>query len=221
MSQLKAVLFDLDGTLIDTAPDFVRVLNLLRAEQNLPPLPDEAIRAQVSNGARALIKLGFNLTEDDEHFQKRLDRLLELYLDGLAIHSDLFAGLNNTLNLLESRRIPWGIVTNKPSRYTTPLLERLDLHTRCAVTVCPDQVTHKKPHPEPLLLACQQLGVSPQQTLYIGDHIRDIEAGRRAGNKTVAAAWGYIEPDDSPTLWGADYLAASPEMLLQFILKLL
>lgn len=217
MTNIAAVLFDLDGTLVDTAPDFVRVLNQVRAFDNLPPLPYELIRSQVSNGARALVKLGFNLAEHDPGFDERLQRLLEHYEAGLAVESHLFPGLDHCLAWLEQRDIPWGVVTNKPSRYTVPLLRGLALDQRCAVTVCPDHVTHKKPHPEPLLTACDWLSVDPARTVYVGDHIRDIEAGKAAGNITLAAAWGYVEQDSRVEQWLADDVVQTPADLQRWL----
>ena len=214
---IAAVLFDLDGTLVDTAPDFVRILNQLRTDEDLSPLPYDVIRNQVSNGARALIRLGFDITDEDADFASRLDRLLQRYEQELARESHLFAGLEQTLALLEARNIPWGVVTNKPSRYTGPLLKGLHLEQRCAVTVCPDHVNHRKPHPEPLLTACKQLAVDPLQTIYVGDHLRDVEAGKAAGNFTVAAAWGYLTEDDDISGWQADLIANTPADLLQYL----
>ncbi|MEZ5511367.1 MAG: HAD-IA family hydrolase [Gammaproteobacteria bacterium] len=218
MTHIAAVLFDLDGTLVDTAPDFVRVLNQLRADDQLAPLPYDTIRNQVSNGARALVKLGFALEEASDDFARRLEKLLALYEQGLAVESKLFDGLDTSLRWLEQRNIPWGVVTNKPSRYTLPLLRGLQLDQRCAVTVCPDHVTHKKPHPEPLLTACDWLSVDPLKTLYVGDHIRDIEAGRAAGNITIAAAWGYLEQDTDIKDWQADVILQTPAQLQAFLL---
>lgn len=218
MTNIAAVLFDLDGTLVDTAPDFVRVLNQLRADDQLPPLPYDAIRNQVSNGARALVKLGFALEETSDDFAHRLEKLLALYEQGLAVESKLFDGLDASLRWLEQRNIPWGVVTNKPSRYTLPLLRGLKLDQRCAVAICPDHVTHKKPHPEPLLTACDWMSVDPQQTIYVGDHIRDIEAGRAAGNYTIAAAWGYLEQDTNIDDWQADIILQTPAQLQAFLL---
>ena len=219
MNTIAAVLFDLDGTLVDTAPDFVRVLNQLRAEDQLPPLPYDVIRNQVSNGARALVKLGFELEEDSDGFTNRLQALLHLYETGLAQESHVFPGLNESLLWLEQRGIPWGVVTNKPSRYTLPLLRGLNLDQRCAVAVCPDHVTHKKPHPEPLLTACDWLSVDPLHTIYVGDHVRDIESGKAAGNFTIAAAWGYLEQDTDIQTWQADLVINDPSELQSFLTR--
>lgn len=210
---IAAVLFDLDGTLVDTAPDFVRILNQLRSADNLPPLPYDLIRSQVSNGARALVKLGFDLPENSDAFAAKLESLLKLYEKELAQESRLFNGLNEALELLELHDVPWGVVTNKPSRYTIPLLKGLKLDQRCAVAVCPDHVENKKPHPEPLLTACEWISVPPSQTLYVGDHARDIEAGRAAGNTTIAAAWGYLSPGENVSDWQADFILHTPQEL--------
>ena len=216
-SPIEAVLFDLDGTLIDTAPDFVRVVNLLRQENNLPPIAAQRVRAQVSNGARALITLAFDLKEGEDGFAEKLQQLLDLYLNNLAEESTLFNGLNELLEVLEQQNIPWGIVTNKPRRYTVPLLEGLNLTERCAVVICPDDVTHKKPHPEPLLMACDAINAAPNKTLYVGDHIRDIASGNSAQNSTIAVSWGYIDEGEDLTLWNADHIIHTSEELLQLL----
>ena len=208
---LQAVLFDLDGTLIDTAPDFILTLNALRQHHHLPELEAEQIRSQVSNGARALIALGFGHEQDNPHFQSQLTELLDRYEQHLSVASRVFTGLDTALNLLESRRIPWGIVTNKPSRFTLPLIEQLNLSERCATAICPDHVTNRKPHPEPIFKACGEIGVDARHTLYVGDHARDIEAGRRAGNITVAAGWGYLNPGEQASDWQADVTCATPD----------
>jgi len=216
---LEAVLFDLDGTLIDTAPDFVRVVNLLRQKNNLPPLAASLIRAQVSNGARALITLAFDLKEGEAGFAEKLQELLELYLSNLAEESALFDGLNELLEVLEQQNIPWGIVTNKPRQYTEPLLAGLNLTERCAIVICPDDVTHKKPHPEPLLMACQAINANPSKTLYVGDHIRDIASGNSAKNSTIAVSWGYIDEGEDLSLWNADHIIHTSEELLQLLVS--
>lgn len=202
----EAVLFDLDGTLLDTAPDFIRVVNQQRILHKLDALAPNLIREAVSNGARALIKLAFDLEEDDDNFVERHTELLALYEESIAKETVFFPGIDLFLKQLEEKSIPWGIVTNKPSRFTLPLLERLRLNDRCSVTVCPDDVTHSKPHPEPLFLACNELNCSPDRSLYIGDHERDIEAGRSAGMITIAARYGYIDTPDRVDDWKADLI---------------
>lgn len=217
MKKLDAVLFDLDGTLIDTAPDFIRLLNQLRAEHDLSALPAAIIRQQVSNGAKALVELGFDLREEDEKFEPLRQQFLDMYYEGLAVETCVFPGLDKLLDELDAHQIPWGIVTNKPSRYTDPLLERLDLARRCATTICPDHVSNRKPHPEPIYKACDALAVSPDNTLYVGDHLRDIESGNNAGNTTVAVSWGYIPEDQSPHDWNADHVIDSATDLIDLI----
>lgn len=201
-----SVLFDLDGTLVDTAPDFVHCLNTQRQRHRLEPLPAPSIRSVVSDGARGLIQLGFGLEPDHPDYTERHTELLDLYGERLAVESRLFEGMDEVLEWLEEHRIPWGVVTNKPSVFTLPLLERLNLANRCGATVCPDHVRQRKPHPESLFLAARQLGISPGGSLYVGDHLRDIEAGRAAGMATVAARYGYIDNPDTVEGWHATHI---------------
>lgn len=206
---IDAVLFDLDGTLVDTAPEFVAVVNQLLQENSRPPLPAQVIRNCVSNGSRALVSLAFGIPENDAAFDALRLRLLELYEQGLGTHSILFPGMENLLATLARDNIRWGVVTNKPSRYTLPLLERMGLAPSNAAIVCPDDVTQSKPHPEPMYLAAKKLERLPARTVYVGDHLRDIQAGRNAGMRTIAALYGYIDADDDPAAWGADFSVAS------------
>lgn len=205
-TQLAAVLFDLDGTLIDTAPDFAVVVNQLCQQHQRPPLEYKAIRATVSHGARALITRAFGLQEGEGEFESLKAQLLQLYSQHLAVKSQLFPGIDKLLQQLEQQAIPWGIVTNKPRLYAQPLLEGLQLSKRCAVLVCPDDVSRTKPDPEPMYLACRQLGCKPSSVIYLGDHRRDIEAGNNAGMATLAVNYGYIEDSDPTLLWQADYI---------------
>jgi phosphoglycolate phosphatase len=216
---LQAVLFDLDGTLLDTAPDFIRSLNRLRNQEGLPALPDEQIRSQVSNGAKALIELGFNVTEGDPRYDDLRQCLLDDYLCGIADETRLFPGMTELLNWLALRQTPWGIVTNKPLRYTVPLLAQLGLTDHCRIAICPDHVQQRKPDPEGLFLACQRLNVEAAKVCYVGDHERDIEAGRRAGMLTITALWGYIDETQTPTDWGADLAFSTPMELLSWLQK--
>lgn len=213
--KFDAVLFDLDGTLIDTAPDFISTLNKLLKEEQRPPLDSDSIRKTVSHGARALITLAFGLQQGDDGFEPLRDRLLNLYAENLSVESCLFSGADRLLAVLEKKQIPWGIVTNKPSLYAIPLVR--DLNLNCSSLVCPDQVTHTKPHPEPLLKAAAELKVSCDRCLYVGDHRRDIEAGQGAGMKTVAALYGYIEDHDAPSSWQADYHIDSIDEILAIL----
>ncbi len=202
---LKAVLFDLDGTLLDTAPDFITVLNQLLTEENCNTLSDDAIRKTVSEGARALITLGFSLKEGDHGFDRLKERLLELYLAGLAKETKPFPGISDLISHLHANEIAWGIVTNKQGAYTTPIMDAMAFHPAPLSTICPDHVNQTKPHPEPLIKACAEIGCELHEAIYIGDHARDIEAGKRAGMVTIAAGYGYIPQGDCPSNWKADH----------------
>lgn len=219
MLHYDAVLFDLDGTLIDTAPDFIAVLNRQRLAHGREPLPPARIRAVVSQGARAVVALGFGdrVDVDSEEFEALRQEFLQSYLRHLADESRLFPGMDTVLEALERRGVPWGIVTNKHSMFTTPLLRALGLEHRCGVAVCPDMVNHGKPHPEPLLKASHALGVPPSRCLYVGDHRRDIEAGRNAGMTTIAAAYGYVLEGESAQDWAADHTVASVDELARLL----
>ncbi|MFN2287258.1 MAG: HAD family hydrolase [Chromatocurvus sp.] len=214
---LRAVILDLDGTLVDTADDFVPVIQTLRAEHALAALPAERIRNSVSNGARALVTLALDLREGDSEFQHWLDRLLDLYAGILGTHSRLFPGVQALLDALHSAGIPWGIATNKPSRFTLPLLDTLAVNPMPGSVICADQVSRGKPDPECLQRNCQDLQCSPSQAIYIGDHARDIEAGRRAGMFTIAATYGYIEAGDNTAPWGADASAGDGRELKSLV----
>jgi len=203
---MKAVLFDLDGTLFDTAPDFVVVLNQLREQEKLPPLADTTIREVVSNGARAMVQLGFGIDEGDRGYAELRERLLDLYLAHLATHTVPFPGIELLLNQLAEHQIAWGIVTNKPSAYTIPLMKAFTHLPTPGAVICPDDVARRKPDPEPILLACTRIGCSPTEAIYVGDHERDIMAGRAAGMPTIACSYGYIDSDDDPASWNADHL---------------
>lgn len=205
-SRTAAVLFDLDGTLVDTAEDFVQVLNVLRARYGLDALPPLKIRNTVSDGARALTALAFGGQEGEPKFEQQRQELLDLYLLEVGTHARLFQGMPETLVALERSGIPWGIVTNKPRVYTERLLQRLALSENCRVLVCPDDVQQAKPNPEGLLLAASTLGIAPSTCVYVGDHVRDIEAGKAAGMRTVAAKFGYIDSPDIVQTWQADFV---------------
>ncbi|MCO4756892.1 MAG: HAD-IA family hydrolase [Oceanospirillaceae bacterium] len=206
MSQpLEAVLFDLDGTVLDTAPDFHWVINQLLAEEGLDPVSLESLREHVSNGARAMVCAAFNIDIENSRFTDLHQRMLSLYLQHLDVHTTPFQGISDLLDWLEQHQVPWGIVTNKPELYTTPVMKGLNLQHRASSIICPDHVTERKPHPEPLFLACTQIGCLPENTLYVGDHIRDIESGRRAGMRTIAAGYGYIDADTDIRSWEADH----------------
>lgn len=211
-TSIECVLFDLDGTLIDTAPDFVAVVKQLLAEHGKPPLSRDSIYHTVSDGARALVKLAFGIDEDHAEFVELTQRLLHLYYQQLQVtDAALYPGLDDLLAKLERQQIPWGIVTNKPEKYTSLLLDKLNLRSRCGTLVCPDHVSQRKPHPEPILLACRQLGVGTERTVYIGDHRRDIEAAKNADVIAIAAAYGYLARDTKIEQWMADFILHSPD----------
>lgn len=211
IARAEAILFDLDGTLIDTAPDFIGVLNRQLQAHGRTPLPPEKIRACVSQGAKAVVALGFadRVDVNSPDFEALRQEFLQNYLKHIADETVLFPGMDALLTMLEARGTPWGIVTNKHSMFTTPLLRALNLDTRCKVTICPDMVTHTKPHPEPMLKAAHHLNVRPEACVYVGDHRRDIEAGRNAGMSTVAVSYGYVLEGDAAADWNADYLVDS------------
>lgn len=202
---IRAVLFDLDGTLLDTAPDFIVVLNQLLAENQRAHLPAETIRAIVSNGARALINLGFGIDDKHTDFETLRVRLLELYAAHIAVFTQPFPGITDLLKTLQARDIPWGIATNKPALYTHLLLKALPFQPPPISIICPEDVKECKPHPESIFLACQQVGCAPHEIIYIGDHKRDIDCGKSAGAITIAAAYGYIGTEEDIASWQADY----------------
>ena len=218
-AQLEAVVFDLDGTLIDTAEEFVVIVQALRAEHGRPPMDPAEIRRSVSNGALALVCLALDLKPTSKEAEQQRLRLLELYTEVLGTTARPYPGIVELLEDLASKGIPWGISTNKPRAYTAPLLERLQIQPPAGSVVCPDDVSHRKPHPESLLLNCRELGCRPANTIYVGDHLRDIEAGRGAGMYTIAATYGYIEAGDEPDSWNADAYAADSHALAGLIFR--
>ncbi len=207
---IDSILFDLDGTLADTAPDLVNALNAIRLTHNLPELPLEIIRPSVSLGGNAMIKLAFDLEEGDSDFDKIRYQFLNHYLENIAQETQLFDGMEELLLSLENDNKTWGIVTNKSSWLTDPLIEALSLEKRAACVVSGDTTQHRKPHPAPILHACNLIQSDPAATIYIGDAQRDIEAGRRAGTKTLIALYGYIDKDEDTDSWCADGMVSSP-----------
>jgi len=211
-----ALLLDLDGTLLDTAPDMGGALNRLRAEHGLEPLPAQVIRPVVSHGAMRLVALGFPEATGDTFEALRL-RFLELYAANLAIGTRLFPGFEAVLEHLDSRGLPWGIVTNKPGWLTDPLLAALGLDRRAACAVSGDTLAERKPHPLPLLHAARLVGVEPGRCVYVGDAERDIQAGRAAGMTTLVAAYGYIAVGEDPMQWQPHGVVATPDELLSWM----
>ena len=216
---LRAVIFDLDGTLIDTAEEFIPIVQRLRAEHGREPMDPQRIRNGVANGAASLVSLGLDLSEDAPEFESKRLRLLDLYSKIVGTLATPYPGIETLLNRLQEHDISWGICTNKARVYTEPLLARLQLHPPPGSVVCPDDVGEGKPHPESLYRNCIDLNCAPHEAIYVGDHRRDIEAGQRAGMYTIAATYGYIEAGDDPSRWGADAQANSSTDLLQLILS--
>jgi phosphoglycolate phosphatase len=216
--RFEAILFDLDGTLVDTAPDMVAVLLGMQRDHEMELLPYDLVRSHVSNGAAALVRLAF---PDADEAQGEIFRLqyLERYEDSVCVDSTLFPDLGVLLDKLDSAGHPWGVVTNKPSRMTGPILEGLGLGDRAACSVSGDTLPQRKPHPAPLLLASRQIGVTPDKIVYVGDASRDIAAGRAAGMLTIAASYGYITEDDDPAGWGADIVVGNTRELAHYLLK--
>lgn len=215
--QLKALLFDLDGTLVDTAPDMVGSLNRVLANHGEPLADIESASKVVSNGGLALIKHGFVNVKDEEFLTSLVTEFLSDYAQFVAEKSRLYPGIKETLELCQQHDIPWGVVTNKPLKLSRSLLDGLDVLADCRILLGGDSLPVKKPHPAPLLHCCMTLNVAASECLYIGDHNRDIEAGRAAGMDTAAALWGYIQDNDLPTSWGADYLLKTPKSLYRLV----
>ena len=216
MADYKSVLFDLDGTLVDTAPDLGFALNTLLQEEGLTALPHELIRPVASNGSAGLLGLGFGLTADDPDFKPLQQRFIRLYQDNIVRGSVLFPGMPEILNFLEKSGMTWGIVTNKPAFLTDPLVQLLHLTERAACVVSGDTTSHAKPHPAPMLHACKLISVAPEDCLYIGDAARDIEAGKNVNMPTIAARYGYIAVNDDPDAWQADGYIDHPRELLKW-----
>lgn len=218
MSQsIHAVLFDLDGTLLDTAPDLANALNHTLQQNGRAPLPYETIRRVVSHGGRALVELGFGPEAEVAEFEQLRQQLLDYYQKNICRHTQLFPGMPELLEVFEQRHIAWGIVTNKPGWLTRPLLREIGLLDKTGCVVSGDTLTERKPHPAPLIHASTLLGKAPQACLYVGDAERDIEAGRNAGMKTLVALFGYLLENDHPDAWGADALIQTPAEILDWI----
>ena len=208
--RLRAVLFDMDGTLLDSAPDFIAICQAMRTARDLPPIADKLIRDQVSGGARAMVAANFAMDPESEGFEVLRLEFLERYQAHCAVLTRAFDGMDELLNAIEQARLIWGVATNKPVRYAEPIMQQLGLAQRSAALVCPEHVSRSKPDPEMILLACAKMGVEPAATLFVGDDERDIEAGRAAGCKTAAVTYGYIHPQDNPRNWGADVVVDHP-----------
>ncbi len=211
----RAILFDLDGTLADTAPDLAAAINLLRSERGLAPTPYPLLRPTASAGARGMIGVAFGLAPHDAGYEELRQGFFSNYSAALAVHSVLFPGIADLLSGIRAAGMDWGIVTNKPARFTDPLVGQIGLG-QAGCVVSGDTTPHAKPHPAPLLEAARRINVAPEQCWYVGDDLRDIQAGRAAGMRTIACAWGYCGPVE-PLGWEADHLLATPHELLDMV----
>jgi 2-phosphoglycolate phosphatase len=214
---VRGVLFDLDGTLIDSAPDLAGAANRLRADHGLEPLPLEMLRPMVGSGARGMVGVAFGVAPGQPRFESLRDAFLAHYEAGLLQRTRPFEGVDEMLSALEAACIPWGIVTNKATRFTRPIVAGLNLAQRAAVVVCGDTTPHSKPHPEPLWHAARAMGLAPEGVVYVGDDLRDAQAARAAGMAMVAATWGYLGLGEPVHSWGADVLMDSPSLLLEWL----
>jgi phosphoglycolate phosphatase len=212
----QAILFDFDGTLADTAPDLALALNLLREEEGLEILEPATVREVASMGARGLLGAGFGITPEDARFIELRDRFLDLYEANLCVNTRLFPGVAELLDAIEQRGMPWGIVTNKATRFTTPLVRALQLDVRAACVVCGDTTSKAKPAPDPLLHAARQIPIAPEACLYVGDDERDVQASRAAGMRVIAAQYGYLSGGD-PRRWNTDGIIQSPLEVLDHL----
>jgi N-acetyl-D-muramate 6-phosphate phosphatase len=213
----RAVLFDLDGTLADTAPDLARALNRLRTERGLGPVPPAVTRPHTSKGARGLLGAGMGVEPGHDSYPTLRERFLDYYEEDLCVDTKLFDGVPELLDALAKKGLRWGVVTNKPQRFTAPLMARLDPKRTAACVVSGDTTPKAKPWPEPLLHAARALELRPAQCLYVGDDLRDVQAARAAGMSVVVAAWGYLGDAGDPAGWGADGVIHHPREALKFI----
>jgi phosphoglycolate phosphatase len=214
---LRGVLFDLDGTLADSAPDLAAALNRVRADEGLAPVGVDTLRVHASTGARGLLLAGMQVSTDHPRYLALRDAFLAHYADGLAVHTRLFDGVAAMLDALEARGLAWGIVTNKATRYTEPVTAHLGLAARAGTIVSGDTTPHAKPHPAPLLAAAEALALPPADCVYVGDDLRDIDAGRAAGMATLVARWGYLGPGATPDRWPADGWLDHPRDLVAWL----
>lgn len=214
---IHTILFDLDGTLVDTAPDLGHALNIQLQRHNKSTLSDETIRPFASHGSRGLLGLGFGVTPDDAEFLALRDEYLNIYDTVFTRSPVLLDGIASLLRVIEHKKLKWGIVTNKPRRFTLPLLKSMGLDQRASCVISGDDAPQPKPSPATLLMACEKMNVKPENCIYIGDAERDIQAGKAAGMQTAVALFGYIDVSDAPQDWGADVMLQKPEDLLHLI----
>jgi N-acetyl-D-muramate 6-phosphate phosphatase len=214
---IKAVLFDLDGTFADTAPDLAAALNHARATRHLPPLPLDVLRPQASHGSRGLLRVGLGIEPEHPGYEAIRDIFLDYYEKNICVHTQLFDDTADLIAALDDRGIKWGIVTNKPHRYTVPLMQALGYADRAACLVSGDSYEHSKPHPEPLLKACQSIGVAADECVYVGDDLRDMQAANSAGMRGIIANYGYVSHHASIENWNAHGSIDKPTELLGLI----
>jgi N-acetyl-D-muramate 6-phosphate phosphatase len=214
---MQAVLFDLDGTLVDTAADLGYALNLQRERHGLGLLPDATMRPYASHGSKGLLEIGFGLSPEDAAFNEMRTEYLDLYTEVLTRQPVLFPGMSETLAAIEQQGLQWGIVTNKPRRFTTPIVEALGLAVRAGAVISGDDAPAPKPSPQTLLLACERMQLNPVSTIYLGDAERDVQAGNAAGMTTLVALFGYLSETDKPQEWGADGYIQQPQDLLSYL----
>ena len=209
-AEIRAILFDLDGTLADTAPDMVRTVNAMRVSRSLDPVALEIVRPHVSKGARGMIGAAFGITPEHAQFAAMREEFLAIYAENLCVDTRLFPGMDEVLDRLEGRGLAWGVVTNKFERLARSVMDGLGLASRSAVIVGGDTCARAKPFPDPLLHAAEQLSLKPATVLYVGDDERDVQAARAAGMPVLAAGYGYLGDGPEPARWGADGVVASP-----------
>jgi len=215
--RFAAVLFDLDGTLIDSARDLAGAANEMRLARSLPSLPFDTLRPVAGAGARGMIGVALGISPGDADYDSLRDEFLDRYEQRMLAETHVFEAMEAVIDRLDQTDWPWGIVTNKVQRFTLPVVEGLRLHRRAAVVVSGDTTPHTKPHPEPLLEASRRLGVRPEGCVYVGDDLRDVQAGRAAGMVTAVAGWGYLGTGDAVAAWGADVVVGSPLLLLNWL----
>lgn len=217
MKKLSCILFDLDGTLVDTAPDLIASLNYALTQHGFSNVAPSLVKPHVSFGATAMINASLENSIDEQMHSALLNTMLEQYENNIALHSRFFDGILEVLNFIETQNLLWGIVTNKRERFTFPLVQALQLENRAACVICGDTTPHSKPHPAPIFEACKRANVLVESCVYIGDAAHDIAAGNNAKMHTLAATYGYLQPHDNPSDWGANALIHSPKELLAWL----
>lgn len=213
----KAVLFDLDGTLLDTAPDLAHAMNEVLDKENRPPVDFDSFRAHVHEGSKSMVEFAFNINESDRNFKKRKKAFLDAYSNCCTLQTTFFPTISSLLNLLDQNNTPWGIVTNKPTALTMPIIQHFGLDKRAAVIVCGDTLKKRKPHPDTLRHACKTLKIDPTDAIYVGDTQIDVIAAHALNMPCIAVAYGYYPTNSHPSTWGADFLAKTPENILEGI----